>query len=112
VAWLWQIVDVLVTTGVIAGIIAVLFRTLPQGGVTWREVWPGALLTAVGWELLRQGFAFYLGHFATYQAIYGTVGGIIALQTWIYLSAQVLLFAAEVSSEYGRELTGQISDAE
>jgi membrane protein len=106
VAWLWQIIDVLVTTAVIAGIIAVLFRTLPQGGVTWREVWPGALLTAIGWELLRQLFAFYLGHFANYQAIYGTLGGIIALQTWIYLSAQVLLFAAEVSSEYGRELTG------
>jgi membrane protein len=112
VAWLWQIVDVLVTTGVIAGIVAVLFRTLPQGGVTWREVWPGALLTAVGWELLRQLFAFYLGHFATYQAIYGTLGGIIALQTWIYLSAQVLLFAAELSSEYGRELIGPRADAE
>jgi membrane protein len=102
-AWLWQIVNVLVTTAVITGIIAVLFRTLPRRGVTWREVWPGALLTAIGWELLRQLFAFYLGHFANYQAIYGTLGGIIALQTWIYLSAQVLLFAAELSSEYGRE---------
>jgi membrane protein len=107
VAWFWQIVNVLVTTGVIAAIIAVLFRTLPRGAVSWREVWPGALLTAVGWEILRQLFALYLGHFANYQAIYGTLGGIIALQTWIFLSAQVLLFAAEVSSEYGRELIGR-----
>lgn len=99
----WEIANLVVSTALIAAVIGVVFRTLPRCPVTWREVWPGALITAVLWQGLKQAFAFYLGHFSNYQAVYGALGGIIALQTWIYLSSQILLFAAELSSEYGRE---------
>jgi membrane protein len=107
---LWQIINLVVTTVLVAGIVAVLFRTLPHCPVRWAEVWPGAVLTAVLWEVLKQGFAFYLGNFANYQAVYGALGGIIALQTWIYLSAQILLICAELSSEYGRERAERRAD--
>ncbi|HMA36949.1 MAG TPA: YihY/virulence factor BrkB family protein [Chloroflexia bacterium] len=101
--WLWQILNLIVSIGLMTGVITILFRTMPRCKVNWGDVWPAALLTAVLWELLKQLFAYYLGHFANYQAVYGTLGSIIALQTWILFSSMILLFCAEVASEYAGE---------
>ncbi|HUS14778.1 MAG TPA: YihY/virulence factor BrkB family protein [Chloroflexia bacterium] len=101
--WLWQILNILVFIGLMTGVLSVLNRVLPRCKVNWGDVWPGALLTAILWMILNQAFAFYLGNFANYQAVYGALGGIIALQTWIFLIAQILLFGAEFCSEYAGE---------
>ncbi len=100
---LWQILSLIVSLALMTGILTVLFHTLPRCSVDWQDVWPAALLTAVAWEIFRQAFAFYLGHFANYQAVYGALGSIIAIQTWILLSAMILLFGAEFASEYAGE---------
>lgn len=100
---LWQIVSLIVSLALMTGILTVLFHTLPRCSVDWQDVWPAALLTAVFWEIFRQAFAFYLGHFANYQAVYGALGSIIAIQTWILLSSMILLFGAEFASEYAGE---------
>jgi membrane protein len=99
----WQIINIIISLALMTGILTVLFRTMPRCKVNWADVWPGALLTAILWEVFRQAFAFYLGHFANYQAVYGALGSIIAIQTWIYLSSMILLFGAEFSSEYAGE---------
>jgi membrane protein len=83
-------------------IFALLYRYLPDTKVLWRDAWPGALLAGVAWEILRQGFIVYTTRYANYAAMYGAVGSTIALLSWIYLSAQVLLFGAEFSVVYGR----------
>ncbi|MGI8588031.1 MAG: YihY/virulence factor BrkB family protein [Chloroflexia bacterium] len=101
--WLWQIVNLVVSLGLMAGVLTLLYHSLPRCKVNWGDVWPPALLVAIGLEILKQGFAFYLGNFANYQAVYGALGGIIALQTYILLASLVLLFGAEVCSEYANE---------
>ncbi len=101
--WLWQIVNILVAIALMSLALAILFRALPHCRVSWQDAWPGAILVAIGLQILQQGFAFYLGHFANYQAVYGTLGGIIALQTLIYLACQILIFGAEFSSDYEAE---------
>jgi uncharacterized BrkB/YihY/UPF0761 family membrane protein len=58
----------------------------------------------VGWEILKQVFAFYLGNFANNTNIYGTLGAFFSLTTWIYLSSLLLLTGAEFTSEYARGL--------
>lgn len=102
VAWVIQLITILVSVLINAGILLVIFRIIPRCRVSVGDVWVGALLTATGWEILKQGFAFYLGNFAG-SSIYGSIGSIFTLLTWIYLTGFLLLVGAEFTSEYARE---------
>ena len=65
----------------------------------WTWITPGSLFSALTWLLLTIAFGFYLTRIADYGATYGSLGAIIALLTWIYLSAYVLIVGAELNSE-------------
>jgi membrane protein len=102
VAWAVQILSILISIALSAGILLIIFRTLPRCRVSVSDVWLGAILTAVGWEILKQGFAFYIGNFSG-SSVYGSIGSIFTLLTWIYLTGFLLLVGAEFTSEYARE---------
>jgi membrane protein len=87
-------------------IFLVIYKFLPNTKTYWRYVWPGAVLAAVLFEIAKSLFVFYLDYFADYQAVYGSVGSVIALLVWIYFSAFILILGAEFSSEYGRMREG------
>ena len=76
-----------------------LYWLLPNLPVRLRDIWPGALVAALGVEALKHGFAFYLANFASFDVVYGSLGGVIALLLWIYLSANILLVGAEIAAE-------------
>ena len=76
-------------------IFLLLYRWVPNVTVAWACAWPGALLAAVLFEASKQLFAFYLSSFAHLNAVYGSIGAVIALVTWAYYSAIVLLLGAE-----------------
>lgn len=84
-----------------------LYRVLPHRAARLLHVWPGALLAAVAFELTKAGFATYVASFSNYQVVYGSLGGVIALLFWVYVSANILLFGAEVSAEYGHVMRGE-----
>ncbi len=84
----------LITLGVIAGI----FRWIPHVDLSWRHVWPGALFAAVLFEIGKQAFAWYLSSFANFNAVYGPIGAVIALVTWAYYMAIVLILGAELNA--------------
>jgi membrane protein len=98
---LWTTFVPLSSAAMATAIFGLLYRYLPDTKVSWRHVWPGALLAGTAWELLRQAFTIYTTRYANYAAVYGAVGSTIALLSWIYLSAQILLFGAEFSVVYG-----------
>ena len=80
-----------------------LYRVLPNvPGLRLRRLWPAALLAAAGFEGFKLGFAFYLANFPNYDVVYGSLGGAVALLVWVYVSAAVLLFGAEVAAELHR----------
>ncbi len=79
-----------------------LFSVVPAAPTRFVEVWPGALAGAVLFQILKELFALYVTHFAHYNAIYGSLGAIAGFIFFVYLSANVLLFGAEVASEYPR----------
>lgn len=83
-------------------IFAFVYRVVPAAQPRLRDVWPGALVAALGFELLKNGFAVYLAYFGNYNAVYGSLGAIVAFLFFIYLSANMLLFGAEVASEWPR----------
>jgi uncharacterized BrkB/YihY/UPF0761 family membrane protein len=74
------------------------------------QIWPGALVAAVVFEAAKFGFSIYLEHFSNYNVVFGSLGAVAAFLFWLYLSGLILLFGAEIASEYPKvrgELYGQ-----
>lgn len=84
----------------------ILFKLMPNTKTYWRHVWPGALLTAIFFEVGRSLFVYYINNYTNYQLVYGTVGSIIAIMIWIYYSAVILILGAESTAEYSRMRRG------
>ena len=83
-----------------AGVAATLYRYAPsRENARWEWITPGSLFTAITWVLLTLGFGYYVTSVAEYNATYGTLGAVIALLTWMYLSAYVFVIGAELNSE-------------
>lgn len=83
-----------------------LYKVLPNTRTHWRYIWPGALVAALLFEGGKFLFVLYLDNFATFSAVYGSIGSVIALLLWAYVSSFILVLGAELSSEYGRMLQG------
>jgi membrane protein len=88
-------------------IFALLFRFVPARRVHWEAVWPAALFGAVGWELAKSGFEWYLTNLATYSLIYGGIATGIVLLFWAYLIASLFLFSAELCARLNEWLIEQ-----
>ena len=78
----------------------VLYRFLPNTPVKLSDVWMGALPAAIAFEGAKWGFVWYVKTFPVYNVVYGPIGAIMALLTWVYVSAIILLFGAHVTSRY------------
>ena len=79
---------------------ATLYRYGPdRNDAKWVWITPGTIFAAVGWLLLTLGFGFYVANFANYNKTYGSLATVVILVTWMYLSAYVFLFGAELNSE-------------
>ncbi|HST05134.1 MAG TPA: YihY/virulence factor BrkB family protein [Chloroflexia bacterium] len=99
----WQVVNFAVTLAIVFLVFVLMYRLLPRYDVGFRDVWLGALMAASAWAIVKEGFAYYLGSsFANYNAVYGTLGAVVALLTWIYLSSLIILIGAEFSAETAR----------
>lgn len=79
-------------------IVSSLYRYAPNRKVPLLEVLPGAIASMFGWLLISFVFSFYTNNYANYQVIYGSIGGIIALLTWFYLSSWVMLLGCEINA--------------
>lgn len=74
-----------------------LFRFVPAARARWRDVWVAALVTAVAFEILSVGFAFFVRTFGNYDVVYGSLGTIVAFLYFVYLGATVFLLGAGVA---------------
>jgi membrane protein len=76
-----------------------LYRWIPNTKVRWREAAWGAGVATIGWEISKEGFTWYLtSGLAAYQLVYGSLGAVIALMLWLYLSSVIVLFGAHLSA--------------
>lgn len=79
---------------------ATLYRYGPdRDQARWTRLTPGSLFAALTWIVLTLGFGFYVANFGDYNATYGSLGAVVVLLTWLYLSAYVLLLGAELNAE-------------
>jgi membrane protein len=79
-------------------IFSLVYKAMPITFVSWKYVWPGAVLATVVFEAGKTLFVFYLNHYNNYDRIYGSVASVIVMLVWTYFSAYILLFGAEFSS--------------
>jgi membrane protein len=81
------------------------FRVLTVAKVSWRDVLPGAVIAAVAWAALQAIGTYYVNHqLRQASEVYGLFAVVIGLLTWLYLGAQVTLYAAEVNVVLARRL--------
>ncbi len=93
-AYLWNVVNTLVSIIVTTGLFALLFRFLPDVRLRWRDVSTGAVVTAVLFTVGQQVIGLYLGR-SSIAASYGAAGSMMVLLLWVYYSCQILLLGAE-----------------
>jgi len=98
----WQIVFALVSLLVTFTLFMIVYRFMPNAHVTVRDTIPGALIGSLLWEAAKYVFAWSLNYFH-YDQIYGSVGAVVAVLTWGYVSSLVLLFGDQLTSVFHRE---------
>jgi len=98
----WQIVFTFVSFLVTVVLFVLVYRFMPRAAVTVRDAVPGALLAGLLWEAAKYGFAWGLNYFH-YDQIYGSVGAVVAVLTWSYVSSLILLFGAQLTAVFHRE---------
>lgn len=64
---------------------------------------PGAIFASLGWIIVSLGFSFYVSNFGNYTSTYGSIGGIIVLMLWFYISAIIIMVGGEINSMLGEE---------
>ena len=89
-----------VTAALASGAVAALYRYAPdRDEAKWTWLTPGSVLATLGFIVTTLGFGFYAAHFGNYNATYGSLGAIVVLLMWLYLSAYVLMLGAELNAE-------------
>ncbi len=78
---------------------AVTFKVMPDVQLRWRDVWIGAILTAVLFAIGKSLIGLYLGR-SSFASTYGAAGSLIVLLVWVYYSAQIIFFGAEFTQVY------------
>ncbi|WNQ13821.1 YihY/virulence factor BrkB family protein [Paenibacillus aurantius] len=80
-----------------------VYFVAPNTCLTCKDVLPGALFAALGWQVASFGFSFYVSHWGRYNVTYGSLAGIIVLLVWFYISALLILIGGEINAiTYGR----------
>ena len=79
-----------------------LYRVLPMHREPLRDIWPGAVVAAVGLTIVKAALELYFEQLADFGAIYGSLGAAMALLIFVYAAANVVVFGAEFASEWAR----------
>jgi membrane protein len=98
----WQIVFAAVSYLITVALFVLVYRFMPRAEVTLRDTLPGAFLGGLLWEVAKYIFALSLNYFH-YDQIYGSVGAVVAVLTWGYVSSLILLFGAQLTAVFHYE---------
>jgi membrane protein len=96
---LWQIVNFVISFGVVTVLFALIYKVLPDAKITWGDVWIGAAITALLFTIGKFLLGVYLGNGA-FGSTYGAAGSFVVILAWVYYSAQILFFGAEFTQVY------------
>jgi membrane protein len=100
-AWLFSGINFVVQTASVFLVFLLLFKILPSVSLTWRDVVPGAAVTAGLWVVGQHLLSLYFARAAGFSS-YGVVGGLLAFIVYVYYSSQIILFGGELTQVVAR----------
>jgi membrane protein len=106
-AVLWSLAQHAIAIALVIAVGVALFHVLPNARLTWKEALLGSVTATALWLIVTVAFRVYTEHFSTYNKTYGTIGAVIVLLTWMYLSMLSVLVGGELASEV-HDGTGKI----
>jgi membrane protein len=95
----WNVLRWPVIVGLLIVAMALLYYMAPDVEQRWQWITPGSACAVIGWLLASFGFSFYVNRFGSYNATYGSIGAVIVLLTWMYLSGLFVLIGGEINAE-------------
>jgi membrane protein len=108
--WIWTVVNFTVSLGIITVLFAMILKVLPDARIAWRDVWLGGFITALLFNLGKFLLGFYLGRSSVTSA-YGAAGSLVIILLWVYYSAQILFFGAELTRVYADHFGSHVKAA-
>lgn len=102
-----QLLNFVVSLGITALLFAMIFKFLPDVVITWGDVWFGAIATAILFSFGKFLIGLYLGN-SSFGSTYGAAGSVIILLVWVFFSAQILFYGAELTQVYCRRFGSKI----
>jgi membrane protein len=106
----WSVLPLMIPAVLTFVVFLLLYRYVPNVSNRFGDLWPGALAATVLFELLKNGFAFYVAKFNNYDVIYGSLGAIMLFLLFVYLAANLLLVGAELACEYASLRRGEYAE--
>ena len=97
-----QLLNIIISFSVLTLLFAMIFRFMPQADVAWSDVWTGAAVTALMFELGKFFIGLYVGK-ASVASSYAAAGSLVVVLIWVYYAAQVFLLGAEFTWVYANE---------
>lgn len=105
--YLFYVVNIVIVLASITTLFAIIFRTLPDGKIRWKDAFIGSGVTAILFMIGKFAIGFYLGS-STVASVYGAAGSVIIILVWVYYSAIILYFGAEFTKVYAKSYGGKI----
>jgi membrane protein len=107
----WVVVGYLLSYGISLGLVALvlaaIFKILPDVDLSWRDVWVGALVTSVLFHVGKLGISVYIGK-AGVASTFGAAGALAVLLVWVYYSSLIVLYGAEFTRAYANRHGSQV----
>ncbi|HSI65795.1 MAG TPA: YihY/virulence factor BrkB family protein [Planococcus sp. (in: firmicutes)] len=95
---IFQVARWAISIAVMSVVLACLYKFAPNKDFPFKEVWIGALIATVLWQLVSFGFSIYISNFGNFNATYGSLGGLIILMLWFFLTGLILVIGAEINA--------------
>jgi membrane protein len=99
---IWSLLAYAIPLAVTIAIFTLMYKVMPTRGVPWGPALLSGVVAGLFWEVARYGFSWYIGNFANFSAVYGSLAGLVILVFWIYYSSLILILAAEIGAAYGK----------
>ncbi|WP_226669968.1 YihY/virulence factor BrkB family protein [Metabacillus litoralis] len=95
---IWNTLRWLVSGIILFIVFSALYFIAPNKKLHIKDGLPGAIAATIGWIVASLAFSYYVGNFANYSATYGSIGGIIVLMIWLYLSGMIIILGGELNA--------------
>ncbi|NEQ83385.1 MAG: YihY/virulence factor BrkB family protein, partial [Moorea sp. SIO2I5] len=105
--FVWTILDLLVSFGILSLMFALVYKYLPDVKIAWKDVWVGSIITTLLFNLGKWLLSWYLGR-SSFSSSYGAAGSLVVLLAWVYYSSQIIFLGAEFTQVYAKRFGSKI----